>query len=185
MTENTSAAQKSAQANGAAAAGRPSPAAQGLAAQNGSAQSSELTRKQAAAAANSPLVTEFGSTTVEENVVQKLSGIAAREVPGVYGMGNIARRTFDAISERIPGSRTQVSGGVSVEKGERQTAIDLTIIVEYGASIVEVAENIRRSVIRSVEHGTGLEVVEVNISVADVHLPEEDDQPRESGHELA
>lgn len=180
MTENTSAAQKSAQANGAAAAGRPTPAAQ-----NGSAQSSELTRKQAAAASNSPLVTEFGATTVEENVVQKLSGIAAREVPGVYGMGNIARRTFDAISERIPGSRTQVSGGVSVEKGDRQTAIDLTIIVEYGASIVEVAENIRRSVIRSVEHGTGLEVVEVNISVADVHLPEEDDQPRESGHELA
>lgn len=133
----------------------------------------------------SPLVTEYGQTTVEETVVQKLAGIAAREVPGVHSMGNAARRTFDAISERIPGSRTQVSGGVSVEKGERQTAIDLNIIVEYGASIVDIAEKIRHNVIRAVEHGTGLEVVEVNITVADVHLPEDEDAPRESGHELA
>lgn len=184
MTENNSGNHKPGQGNVVSASGRQNPATQDLAARNGG-QSEELTRKQAAAAANSPLVTEYGATTVEETVVQKLSGIAAREVPGVYAMGNIARRTFDAISERIPGSRTQVSGGVSVEKGDRQTAIDLTVIVEYGASIVEVAENIRRNVIRAVEHGTGLEVVEVNISVADVHLPEEDDQPRESGHELA
>ncbi|MCH8572063.1 Asp23/Gls24 family envelope stress response protein [Nesterenkonia sp. AY15] len=130
-------------------------------------------------AAQSPLLTAFGATTVEETVVQKLSAIAAREVPGVCAVGNIARRTLDAISERIPGARTQVSGGVSVEKGDRQTAIDLTVIVEYGASIVEVTENVRRNVIRAVEHGTGLEVVEVNISVADVHLPEDDEQPRE------
>lgn len=129
----------------------------------------------------SPLVTEFGVTTVEETVVQKLAGIAAREVPGVHAMGNAARRTFDAISERIPGSKTQVSGGVSVEKGEKQTAIDLTIIIEYGAAVVDVAEQIRGNVTRAVEHGTGLEVVEVNITVADVHLPEEDDEDEDSG----
>lgn len=172
MTENTSTAQKTGQSTAEAAS---------------AGQSSELTRKQRPDAVRSPLVTEQGSTSVEETVVQKLAGIAAREVPGVHSMGNIARRTFDAISERIPGSQTQVSGGVSVEKGERQAAIDLTIIVEYGASIVEVAENVRRSVIRAVEHGTGLEVVEVNISVTDVHLPEEEDEneSRRPSHELA
>ncbi|GAA3074798.1 MULTISPECIES: Asp23/Gls24 family envelope stress response protein [Actinomycetes] len=133
--------------------------------------------------ADSPLVTAYGTTTVEETVVQKLSGIAAREVPGVYAMGSAARRTFDAISERIPGSKTQVSGGVSVEKGEKETAIDLTVIVEYGAAVVEVAETIRRNVIRAVEHGTGLKVVEVNITVADVHLPEDEDDSDD--HDLA
>ena len=61
-----------------------------------------------------------------------------------------------------------------MEKGERQTAVDVTIVVEYGASIVEVANTIRRSVIQSVEQATGLEVVEVNINVSDVHLPEDD-----------
>lgn len=148
-------------------------------------ESSEKTRQRVAAAAHSPLVTAHGVTTVEETVVQKLAGLAAREVPGVFALGNMARRTFDAISERIPGSHTQVSGGVSVEKGDRQTAVDLTVIVEYGSAIVEVAEGIRRNVIRAVEHGTGLEVVEVNIIVADVHLPEEDDHHVEPTHELA
>lgn len=123
----------------------------------------------------SPLVTDMGNTTIAENVVAKLSGIAAREVPGVFGMGTAARRAFDTLTDRIPGSATNVSGGVSVEKGEKQTAIDLTIVVEYGTSIVDVAEGIRRNVIRAVEQGTGLHVVEVNIEVTDVHLPGEDD----------
>lgn len=123
----------------------------------------------------SPLVTDMGNTTIAENVVAKLSGIAAREVPGVYSMGTAARRAFDTLTDRIPGSQTNVSGGVSVEKGEKQTAIDLTIVVEYGTSIVDVAEAIRRNVIRAVEQGTGLQVVEVNIEVTDVHLPGDDD----------
>ena len=125
---------------------------------------------------SSPLVTDMGNTTVAENVVAKLTGIAAREVPGVFGMGNAARRAFDNFTDRIPGSQTNVSGGVSVEKGETQTAIDLTIVVEYATAIVDVAEAIRSNVIRTVEHGTGLQVVEVNIDVTDVHLPEEDDE---------
>lgn len=127
----------------------------------------------------SPLVTEQGSTTIADNVVAKLAGIAAREVPGVHGLGTAARRAFDTITERIPGSQTNVSGGVSVEKGEKETAIDLTIVVEFGTSVVEVAEAIRRNVIRSVEQGTGLTVVEVNIDVTDVHLPEDDERPDE------
>ena len=129
----------------------------------------------------SPLVTDMGNTTIAENVVAKLSGIAAREVPGVYSMGTAARRAFDTLTDRIPGSQTNVSGGVSVEKGEKQTAIDLTIVVEYGTSIVDVAEAIRRNVIRAVEQGTGLQVVEVNIEVTDVHLPGDDDDQQSTG----
>lgn len=121
-----------------------------------------------------PLQTEQGNTTIAETVVQKLAGIATREVPGVYAMGSAGRRAFSSLSERIPGSQTNVSGGVSVEKGERQAAIDLTVVVEHGASIVDVSKMIRRNVIESVEDATGLEVIEVNINVADVHLPEDD-----------
>ena len=122
------------------------------------------------------LHTDRGDTSIEETVVQKLAGMATREVPGVYAMGSSARRAFSAITERIPGSQTNVSGGVSVEKGERQTAIDVSIVVEYGVSIVEVSQGIRRNVIQSVEHSTGLEVLEVNVTVTDVHLPEDDEQ---------
>lgn len=125
------------------------------------------------------LHTDRGDTTIEETVVQKLAGMATREVPGVYAMGSAGRRAFSALAERIPGSQTNVSGGVSVEKGERQTAIDVSIVVEYGFSVVDVSQGIRRNIIQSVERATGLEVLEVNVNVTDVHLPDEehDDQP--------
>lgn len=131
-----------------------------------------------------PLHTEFGSTTIADTVVQKLAGIATREVPGVYAMGNAARRALNSLAERIPGSQTNVSGGVSVEKGERQTAIDVNVVVEYGAAIAEVAEEIRRNVIQAVEHGTSLEVLEVNVNVSDVHLPEDDEESTDRSDRL-
>ena len=121
-----------------------------------------------------PLHTPQGDTTIEDTVVQKLAGMATREVPGVYAMGNAARRALSSVSGRISGAQTNAADGVSVEKGERQAAIDLSIVVEYGYSIVEVSQGIRRNVIRSVENATGLEVLEVNIDVTDVHLPNED-----------
>lgn len=127
-----------------------------------------------------PLQTDQGNTTIAETVVQKVAGIATREVPGVYAMGSASRRAFSSIAERIPGSQTNVSGGVSVEKGERQAAIDLTIVVDHDASIVETSQMIRRNVISTVEDTTGLEVIEVNINVTDVHLPEDDQDKDDS-----
>lgn len=133
------------------------------------------------------LHTEFGDTTIAEAVVQKIAGIAAREVPGVYAMGNIARRTLNNLTQRIPGGQPNVTGGVAVQKGERETAIDVSIVVEYGAQIVEVSQEIRENVIRAVETGTGLKVVSVDVDVTDVHLPEDDAEPakRSGDDELA
>ena len=121
------------------------------------------------------LHTEFGDTTIADQVVEKIAGIAAREVPGVYAMGSAVGRAFSTLSQRMPGQQPSVSGGVSIQKGERQTAIGVSIVVEYGVSIVQVADNIRDAVIKSVEYGTGLEVVSVDVNVTDVHLPEEYD----------
>jgi uncharacterized alkaline shock family protein YloU len=131
-----------------------------------------------------PLHTELGKTTIEDRVVQKIASIAAREVPGVYAMGNAARRTFNSLAERIPGASANTSGGVSVEKGEQQTAIDVSIVVSYGFSIVEVSSDIRSNIVSQVERATGLEVIEVNIDVTDVHLPEDDDDDVEHREDL-
>jgi uncharacterized alkaline shock family protein YloU len=65
------------------------------------------------------------------------------------------------------------SRGVSVEVGEEEAAIDLTMAVEYGVSIPQVTEAARRSVINRVENLVGLQVTEVNITVNDVQFPEE------------
>ena len=118
--------------------------------------------------------TSQGKTTIAASVVQKIAGIAAREIPGVHSMGTgTSSRTFGSLRERIPGGGTSSTPGVAVEVGEKQAAIDLELIVEYGASIVELARAVRRNVINAVEQMTGLEVIEVNIAVNDINLPQE------------
>ncbi|WP_431875884.1 Asp23/Gls24 family envelope stress response protein [Amycolatopsis sacchari] len=123
----------------------------------------------------SALVTKQGTTTIADTVVQKIAGLATREVSGVYDLGGGAARAFNAIRERIPGASASAGQGVSVEVGEKQAAVDLQILVEYGVSIGDLSRAVRRNVITAVEQMTGLEVVEVNINVSDVHLPTDDD----------
>jgi len=125
---------------------------------------------------SSALVTNQGRTTIADAVVAKIAGIATREVSGVHTLGGGAARAVGALRERIPGGRTNHSQGVSVEVGERQAAVDIQLIAEYGVSISDLAEGIRRNVIGSVERMTGLDVTEVNIEVQDVHLESEDQQ---------
>ena len=123
------------------------------------------------------LATAEGQITVAENVVQKIAGKACREVGGVHAMGTGGTRAFGAVRERIPGSTgPNVAQGVGVEVGEKEAAIDLDIVVDYGVSIAELGRSIQRNVKQSVERMTGLRVVEVNIAVDDVYLPSDGDQ---------
>jgi uncharacterized alkaline shock family protein YloU len=121
------------------------------------------------------LVTDQGRTSIADGVVAKIAGIATREVDGVYAVGGGAARALGAVRERIGGKSH--GQGVSVEVGERQAAADVDVVVEYGYAIADVADGIRRNVIRSVERMTGLEVTEVNVTVGDIHIPgEENDE---------
>lgn len=120
------------------------------------------------------LVGKDGRTTIADTVVSKIAGIAAREVAGVHALGGGAARAVGALRERIPGSSTNHSQGVSVEVGERQAAVDVQLVAEYGVSLADLATGIRRNVISSIERMTGLEVTEVNIEIQDVHLETEE-----------
>jgi len=124
---------------------------------------------------NTALVTAHGTTTIAATVVEKIAGLAAREISGVYQLGGGAARAFGAVRERIPGTRPSLGQGVSVEVGERQAAVDLDVIVEYGAAIGELSQAIRRNVINAIERMTTLQVTEVNIAVGDVHIAGGDD----------
>jgi uncharacterized alkaline shock family protein YloU len=122
----------------------------------------------------SALATRDGRTTIADTVVAKIAGIAAGEVAGVHALGGGAARAVGAIRERIPGSSTNHSQGVSVEVGERQAAVDIQLVAEYGVSLTDLAAGIRRNVISSLERMTGLEITEVNVEVQDVHLESDD-----------
>ncbi|MFD5037670.1 Asp23/Gls24 family envelope stress response protein [Streptomyces sp. NPDC058378] len=121
-----------------------------------------------------------GRTTIADGVVEKIAGMAARDVVGVHAMGSGISRTFGAVRDRVPGGNKSVSRGVKAEVGESQAALDLEIVVDYGVAISEVARDVRENVIAAVERMTGLEVVEVNIAVSDVKLPDEEDDEDES-----
>jgi uncharacterized alkaline shock family protein YloU len=130
----------------------------------------------------SELSTPQGKTSIADSVVAKIAGLACREVEGVYEMGAGLSRTLGVLKDRLPIGSSQPSAarGVSVEVGERQAAVDLDIVVLYGASIVDVSSAVRENVIGRVEAMTGLEVTEVNITVDDVFLGdlEEPAEPR-------
>lgn len=132
------------------------------------------------AGSSTALVTQQGRTSIADSVVAKIAGVATRDVSGVHNLGGGTARAVGAIRERIPGSRTNQSQGVSVEVGERQAAVDVDLVAEYGVAIADLASSIRRNVIASVERMTGLEVTEVNITVTDVHLPNDDDETDEA-----
>lgn len=120
------------------------------------------------------LQTAQGTTSIADTVVSKIAGIAARDVIGVHALGSGTSRAVNALRERIPGARTNHAQGVTVEVGETQAAVDIDLIAEYGVAIADLAAGVRRNVITSVERMTGLQVVEVNIAVADVHLPDDE-----------
>lgn len=122
-----------------------------------------------------------GRTSIADGVVAKIAGMAAREVDGIHALGGGLARTMGAVRERVPGGRASVTRGVKVEVGERQSAVDLELVVEYGVPIRDVAGDVRGNVIEAVERMTGLEVVEVNIFVNDVHLPEEEAEEMTEG----
>ena len=118
---------------------------------------------------NNNLETQYGTTTIDDVVVSKIAGIAAREVSGVDSLGGGGARMMGTIRESF-GASEDVRQGVSVEVANGTASIDIAIIAEYGVAIHELAEAIRKNIIVSVEAMTGLEVTEVNIAVLDVHV---------------
>ncbi|MEW1892584.1 Asp23/Gls24 family envelope stress response protein [Streptomyces sp. IBSBF 3010] len=119
-----------------------------------------------------------GTTTIADNVVSTIAGIAVRETDGVYSVGKGPSRALGAVKDKVSRS-TDPGRGVKVEVGEKQTAIDVDIVVEYGAPILDTARSLRTNVTDAVETMTGLDVVEININVTDVHVPGSDDDEDE------
>jgi uncharacterized alkaline shock family protein YloU len=123
------------------------------------------------------LKSERGLTAISDTVVAKIASLATHEIPGVHAMGTGLARAFGTVKAILPGVDTRTQG-VAVEVGERQAAIDVDIVVDYGQSIVEVANAVRANVIERIEALTGLEVVEVNVSVDDIHVDDDEYPPR-------
>lgn len=128
---------------------------------------------------DSPLQTDRGRTTIQSAVVRAIVGVAANELDGARTASGGQRlpgdssRTVGEFLGGLSGGSEVRTRGVAVEVGEREAAVDLTITVDYGNSVAQTADAIRRNVIQRVENLTGLTVNEVNITVNDVILPQQ------------
>lgn len=116
---------------------------------------------------------------ISSDVVAVIAGVAVSEVTGVYGMaGGFA----GGISEVLSGKKN-LSKGIKVEVGEKETKIDVNIIVEYGTRIPDVAFEIQNRVKKAVETMTGLKVVEVNVHVQGVNTDNQTSEEEEKVEE--
>lgn len=111
---------------------------------------------------------DIGLIRIADEVVGIIAGLAATEIPGVAGMSG---GLVGGIAEML--GKKNLSKGVKVEVGEREAAVDLYIIVEYGVRIPDVALRVQENVKRAIESMTGLDVVEVNIHVQGVGFGQE------------
>ena len=117
--------------------------------------------------------TSLGTTKINDSVVAKIAGIAARDVAGVHDLGGGAARAIGAIRGAL--NQQDHSQGISVEVGESQVAVDVTLIADYPTPLQQVADGVRSAVIDAIESLVGLQVAEVNVTISDVVIPSEDD----------
>ena len=127
----------------------------------------------------SPLKTERGTTTILDSVVSQVAGMAAQEVEGIR-MGSSTTQTVGSMMSAVPGvGSASERRGVSVEVGEVEATVDLSMSVEYGRIIHQIAESVRTNVIMRVESLVGLRVTEVNITVSDIFFPQQERQEQQ------
>ena len=107
---------------------------------------------------------DYGNVTFADEVVAIIAGLAAMEIPGVSAMSS-------GIMEKL--GKKNLSRGVKVEVGEKETAIDLYLIVDYGVRIPDISWNIQENVKKTVETMTGLHVIEVNIHIQGIDFEKE------------
>jgi uncharacterized alkaline shock family protein YloU len=121
---------------------------------------------------NATLPSERGTTTIANEVVEKIAGIAAREVPGVYDLGGDTARVLTAVRERFGLGEESKAQGVKVRLEGTQADLSITLVIEYGFVVSSICDTVREKAISSVETLLGLDVTNVDILVDDVGQPQ-------------
>jgi len=135
---------------------------------------------------NATLPATRGTTIIANEVVEKIAGIATREVPGVYDLGGDTARVLTAVRERLHLGNESQAQGVSVKLEGKEADLHITVVIEFGFVVASVCDKVREKVISSVENLLGLDVTNVDILVDDIHVendgPVGDDVARAAGY---
>lgn len=114
---------------------------------------------------------EGDSIRISSEVIAVITSIISSDVPGVAGMSG---GVVGGIAERL--GRKDMTKGIKVQVDEDKINIDLNIIVEYGISIVDTTDKLKKEIRTNVEKTTGLKVLAININVLGINVPEEEEE---------
>jgi uncharacterized alkaline shock family protein YloU len=140
----------------------------------------------APAAAAAPRPRELkGRIHIADEVVEKVAGLAAMEVEGVADLGGDFARALESVRERIGIGNKRGDQGVKADVQGHQVAISVTIMVEFGHVVLEVARQVQANVALQTQRMLGLTVVEVNVTVDDVRTPKPPRREQEEAESIA
>ena len=142
--------------------------------QGGQQQKGKKGQQSQQSSGDSPLKTDRGQTSIMDGVVAKVAGIAAQEVEGIRMGGGGSQAAGSIMSSLTGGSGGSQTRGVAVEVGEEEAAVDLSMTTEYGKSIPQLSEAVRRNIVNRIENLIGLSVTEVNITVSNIFFPDQE-----------
>ncbi|CDZ74445.1 Hypothetical protein ING2D1G_0251 [Peptoniphilus sp. ING2-D1G] len=110
-----------------------------------------------------------GEVRISEDVIATIAVVAAESVEGVVDMqSNLKYSVTEMLGVK------NLNKGVKVSIGEKEAVIDVFITVEYGKNIVEICKEVQVKIKEAVESMTDLEVVEANIHVSGIAVPDKE-----------
>ena len=110
---------------------------------------------------------ELGNIHISEDVLAVIAAAAALEVDGVSSVANATKDIAELLGKKNP------ARGVTVAVENEKVALDLTILVKYGYTIMDVAKAVQDAVTTNIESMSGLSVQAVNINVGGVAFEKE------------
>ena len=111
-----------------------------------------------------------GTVSFATDVVATIAGLAATEVEGVASMSSPASGLADMFSRKTTRNFTK---GVRIDLDDNQVTADITIVVEYGSPVPDVARGIQENVKKAIETMTGLTVRSVDVHVSGIRFERE------------
>lgn len=111
-------------------------------------------------------VNELGSIAISDNVLATIAGLSAMQCAGIVGMAS--QGAAEGIAELL--KIESLTKGIKVYSDGDTLQVDLNVIVEYGVSMVAVADNVIDTVKYNIESMTGLRVDNVNVFIKGVRV---------------
>jgi len=111
---------------------------------------------------------EMGTIHISEEVLAVIAAAAALDVEGV---GSLSANLGSDIAQLL--GKKNLAKGIRISVNEDAVIVDLSILVKYGSSIMEVAKKVQDAVASAVEATSGLTVEAVNVHVGGVEFEKE------------